>query len=211
MTDAEEQGQESEAGAARSGEPEVQPPASSQRLRAILAGLVTVAILAVLAIAVFSGGADDDDPPPANTVVSDGTGGDTSGAAEQPAEGGEELGSLAVTGYLCPSASSDEAACLDAGPVEIVGATVRIPDGRTYSLEGVERQEDGSYAWLNIPIGEYILLTEGLLGPDGSLPRTVIGSTGQTAEGWTIPNLDPNQPAVLQILFDPLAEGEAAG
>ena len=185
--------------------------ASNQRLRAILAGLVTVAILAVLAIAVFSGGDDGDDPvaPVATTVPSDGTGGGDEPVDGQPGE--EELGSLALSGYLCPEPGSDESECIDSGPVAITGAVVQLVDGRTFSLEGVEQGEDGVYAWLNIPIGEYILLSEGLTGPDGALPRTVIGSTEQVTGGWRIANLDPNQPADVRILFDKVGEGTAVG
>ncbi len=184
-------------------------PVSNQRLRAILAGLVTVAILAVLAIAVFSGDDDDDDPPPpaATTAPSDGTGGES--VNEEP--GGEELGSLAISGYLCPEASSDESECLDAGSVEITNAVVQLADGRTYELAGVERGEDGVYPWLNIPIGEYTLLADELRGPGDSMPRAVIGSNGQSNAGWTISNLDPNQPAEIRVIFAPVGEGTPVG
>ncbi len=186
-------------------------PPSNQRLRAILAGLVTVAILAVLAIAVFSGGDDEDDPVAdlPTTQASDGTGGESEIQDGEP--GAEELGSLALSGYLCPETSSDESECLDSGTTEITGATVLLADGRTYSLEGVEQGEDGVYAWLNIPVGEYTLLTEGLTGPDGAVPRAVIGSTGQVDGGWRIANLDPNQPAEVRILFDRVGDGTAVG
>lgn len=187
---------------------------SNQRLRAILAGLVTIAILAVLAIAVFSDNGDDDTalPPVATTAPSDGTGGDEGNndtVVETP--GDEELGSLAVSAFLCPEVTSEESACLDAGPVPIDSAVVKLADGRTYSLEGVEMGEDGMYAWLNIPIGEYTLLAEGLAGPEGSVPRTVIGSNGQNAEGWIVANLDPNQPAEVRIIFTPAGDGTPVG
>lgn len=188
-------------------------PASNQRLRAILAGLVTVAVLAVLAIAIFSEDDDNDVPDVApTTAASDGTGGESTdgeSAAEEP--GDEELGSLALSAYLCPEANSEESECLDGGPVPISGAVVRLIDGRTFSMEGVERGEDGMYAWLNIPIGEYTLLTEDLTGPDGTVPRAVIGSNGQSAEGWLIANLDPNQPAEVRIIFAPAGDGTAVG
>lgn len=186
-------------------------PASNQRLRAILAALVTVAILAVLAIAVFSN--DDDTDNPVNDVptsqASDGTGG--GGEIQDGEPGAEELGSLALSGYLCPETTSDESECLDNGTAAITGATVLLADGRTFSLEGVQQGEDGVYAWLNIPVGEYTLLTAGLTGPDGAVPRAVIGSNGQIEGGWRIANLDPNQPAEIRILFDRVGEGTAVG
>ncbi|MGD9711360.1 MAG: hypothetical protein AB7V46_04745 [Thermomicrobiales bacterium] len=183
---------------------------SNQRLRAILAGLVTVAILAVLAIAVFNGDDNEVDPPPAapTTAASDGTGGE---GVQDGEPGAEELGSLALSGYLCPEPTSEESECFDAGTVEISSAVVELNDGRTYSLEGVQRGDDGTYAWLNIPVGEYTLLAEGLTGPDGSIPRAVIGSTGQINGGWRIANLDPNQPAEIRVLFDQVGEGTAVG
>lgn len=188
-------------------------PASNQRLRAILAGLVTVAVLAVLAIAVFSNDDGDDTPDPVATSAStDGTGGvEGNGASEGENPSGEELGSLALSGYLCPESTSEESECLDGGPVVISNAVVKLSDGRTFALEGVEQGEDGMYAWLNIPIGEYVLLSDGLSGPAGSVARAVLGSNGQTPEGWLIANLDPNQPAEVRIIFAPVGEGTAVG
>jgi hypothetical protein len=189
-------------------------PASNQRLRAILAGLVTVAVLAVLAIAVFSEDDDggDSQNPPATVAASDGTGGEEGNTESAEEPGGEELGSLALSAYLCPEADSDESECLDGGPVPIMNAVVKLEDGRTFSLEGTSQGEDGMYAWLNIPIGQYVLLAEGLTGPDGATARAVIGSNGQTAEGWLIANLDPNQPAEVRIIFTSAAgEGTAVG
>ena len=68
-----------------------------QRTRTILAGLVTVAILAVLAIAIFDGGSDDDSDETPPTVVDQVA--TTGGEENQEAVDGPELGSLAVTGY----------------------------------------------------------------------------------------------------------------
>ena len=151
---------------------------------------------------------DEPPPPVATTAPSDGTGGEEIQDGEP---GGEELGSLALSGYLCPEASSEESECFDAGPVEVSGAVVELADGRTYSLEGVVQGEDGVYAWLNIPVGEYTLLFAGLTGPDGAVPRAVVGSNGQVSGGWRIANLDPNQPAEVRILFDNAGEGTAVG
>jgi hypothetical protein len=100
---------------------------------------------------------------------------------------------------------------MESGPVEILNATLRLPDGTMMSLEAGSRQENGSYAWLNIPVGEYVLLADGLLGPGGSSARDVVGASGQVEDGWTISNTDPNQPAVLEIFFIPVEDGEAAG
>jgi hypothetical protein len=103
-------------------------PASNQRLRAILAGLVTVAVLAVLAIAVFSEDDDggDSQNPPATVAASDGTGGEEGNTESAEEPGGEELGSLALSAYLCPEADSDESECLDGGPVPIMNAVVKL-------------------------------------------------------------------------------------
>ncbi|CAN5795458.1 hypothetical protein BH24CHL4_BH24CHL4_08960 [soil metagenome] len=198
--------------------PEGEPPPdgsrgqgpSSQRTRTIFAGLITVAILAVLAIAIFDSGSDDDDPLETPATVVDQvatTGGDTN----QQVVAGPELGSLSVTGFLCPSSSSAEETCMESGPVEILNATVRLSDGVTMQLAADMRQENGSYAWLNIPVGEYVLLADGLLGPDGAPARDVAGASGQVEDGWIIANNDPNQPAVLQVFFVPVEDGEAAG
>ena len=100
---------------------------------------------------------------------------------------------------------------MEAGPVEILNATLRLADGETMQLAADMRQGDGSYAWLNIPVGEYVLLADGLLGPDGTSARDVVGTTGQVDDGWTIANTDPNQPTVLQVFFIPVEEATAAG
>lgn len=183
---------------------------SPQRMRTIFAALVTVAILAVLAIAIFDGGSDDDDPPDTPETVVDQVA-TNGGDGNQQVVDGPELGSLAVTGYLCPASSSPDETCMESGPVEILNATIRLADGVMMSLEADSRQEEGSYAWLNIPVGEYVLLADGLLGPGGSPARDVVGATGQVEDGWTIANTDPNQPAVLQVFFIPIEDGEAAG
>jgi hypothetical protein len=122
---------------------------------------------------------------------------------------GSELGSLSITGYLCPDATSADEACMEAGPVEILNATLRLEDGQTMQLAPDMRQEDGSYAWLNIPIGEYVLLADGLLGPDGSSARDVVGASGQADDGWIISNTNSYQPAVLQVFFVPAGEVES--
>jgi hypothetical protein len=122
-----------------------------------------------------------------------------------------ELGSLSITGYSCPEASSPDEACMEAGPVEILNATLRLEDGTTMQLAADRRQEDGSYAWLNIPVGEYVLLVDGLLGPDGTSARDVAGASGQSEDGWTIANTDSNQPTVLQVFFVPAGEAESPG
>ncbi len=190
-------------------EPSADEQVSSSRQRTIVAALLTIAVVAILALAINSGsnGSNPEEPPPAaetNPTVSE--------SVDMGAEGDEELGSLQVTGYLCPSASATEAACTDGGAVEVTGASLRLEDGRVFTLDGVDRQPDGSYAWLNIPIGSYLLLAEGLEGPDLTAVRDVGGSTGVTTEGWQIGNQDPNQPAIIQIFFVPdVAEGEAAG
>jgi hypothetical protein len=179
-------------------------------MRAVFAGLITVAIVAVLAIAIFDEGSDGDDPPDTPATVADQavtSEGDGSGQVVD----GPELGSLSISGYLCPDASSTDEACMEAGPVEILNATLRLEDGQTMQLAPDMRQEDGSYAWLNIPIGEYVLLADGLLGPDGTSARDVVGASGQADDGWTISNTDPNQPTVLQVFFIPVAEATAAG
>ncbi|CAN5641530.1 hypothetical protein BH23CHL5_BH23CHL5_10910 [soil metagenome] len=181
----------------------------SSRQRTIVAALLTIAVVAILALAINSGDNDNnaEEPPPAGETVPT-----VSESVDLGGEGDEELGSLQVTGYLCPSASAAEAACTDGGAVEVAGASLRLEDGRVFTLEDVDRQPDGSYAWLNIPIGSYVLLAEGLEGPDLTVVRDVGGSTGVIAEGWQIGNKDPNQPAIVQIFFVPdLGEGEAAG
>ena len=71
-----------------------------------MAGLGTVGIIAVLAIVIFLYGFGNDDSAGQTTQPAD-TGG-AGNTCQQEEAGGEELGSLAVTGYLCPSASSPE-------------------------------------------------------------------------------------------------------
>jgi hypothetical protein len=207
---------------AHSGE---QPPSpgAAQRTRLVIGGLVAIAIIALLAIAVFGTGGDNDDDDadevvPTTEAAQQGDQGETNagaseGEGEEGAavdESGPELGSLSITAYLCPAPSSPQEDCLAGGPVDILDATIRLEDGTMMTLEGEEPLPDGSYAWLNVPIGEYVLLEQGLLGPGGTGGREVVGAESETDEGWIVSNRDPNQPAVLQILFAP-EEGEAAG
>lgn len=179
--------------------------------RTVLALFGTLAVVAVLAIAVLSdrgNGGDNTAPTPSGnqaiepTADSNGVGGNN---------GDVELGSLSVAGYACPEASSPDTDCLEAGTVEITNAMFVLEDGTQVGMDGATTMPDGNLAWLNLPIGTYQLPAESISGPDDMSVRNVIGAVTPLEGGWEVANLDPNQPAVVQILFVPESGSPAAG
>lgn len=178
------------------------------RRRAIVAALIAVGVIAVLAIAIRSrGGGEDDNPVPteAAQVVENAT------TADQSSSGGVELGSLQISAFQCPERSTPDSECMNAGAVELTKFSMTLPDGQVVDLANAQRMEDGSYQWLNIPIGSYTLLSENIAGPAGLDIRNISGPAEPTAEGWTITNSDPNQPAMINVLYAPAEGSPAAG
>ena len=180
------------------------------RRRAIVAALIAVGIIAVLAIAIRSRGGSDETPVvPTPAAQSDSTQ-QTSGEAPQGA-GGVELGSMIISAYTCPEVSTPDSDCKNAGAVELSTFSMTLPDGQVVDLDNAEQMEDGSYQWLNIPIGSYTLPAANFTGPSGLTVRNIAGPVEPTADGWTITNADPNQPVVVDILFAPAEGSPAAG
>lgn len=176
------------------------------RRRAILAALIAIGVIAVLAIAIRSrGGGGDDNPAPteAAQVVQ------STAPADQ--SGGVELGSLQIAAFRCPERSTPDSECMNAGAVELTKFTMTLPDGQVVDLTNAQRMEDGSYQWLNIPIGAYTLPAANIAGPAGLSIRNISGPAEPTADGWIISNTDPNQPAVVNILYAPAEGSPAAG
>lgn len=177
------------------------------RRRAILAALIAVGVIAVLAIAVRSRGGSDD--PPAPTAIVQNV--ESNATMASTVEGGVELGSLQIAAFSCPERSTPDADCMNAGAIELTTFSMTLPDGQTISLENAQHMEDGSYQWLNIPIGSYTLPSANVSGPAGVDIRNISGPAEPTADGWTISNADPNQPAVINILYAPAEGSPAAG
>lgn len=175
------------------------------RRRAIVAALIALGVVAVLAIALLSRGGDDDpSPTEAAQVVENAT------SAEQ-ASGGVELGSLQISAFKCAERSTPDSECMNAGAIELTKFSMTLPDGQVVDLANAQQVEDGSYQWLNIPIGSYTLLSANVAGPAGLSIRNISGPAEPTADGWTISNSDPNQPAVINILYAPGEGSPAAG
>jgi hypothetical protein len=164
-------------------------------------------VIAVLAIAIRSRG--DDDNPAVPTAIVENIQPDATMAST--VEGGVELGSLQISAFKCAERSTPDSECMNAGPVDLTVFSMTLPDGQTISLENAQHMEDGSYQWLNIPIGSYTLLKANVSGPEGLDVRNVAGPAEPTAEGWTISNADPNQPAVINLLYAPAEGSPAAG
>lgn len=180
------------------------------RRRAIVAALIAVGVVAVLAIAIRSRGGNDDPVVPTEAAqVDTGQQGTTDG--QPPATSGVELGSLIIGAYQCPETSTPDSDCKNAGAVDLATFSMTLPDGQVVSLENAQHMEDGTYQWLNIPIGAYTLPAANFSGPSGLAVRNISGSAEPTADGWTITNSDPNQPVVIDIMFAPGGGSPAAG
>lgn len=180
------------------------------RRRAIVAALIAIGVIAVLAIAIRSRGGDSDEPsiPTAAAQVNP----NQNSTEQQPqATSGVELGSLILGAYQCPETSTPDSECKNAGAVELTKFSMTLPDGQVVSLDNAERMEDGTYQWLNIPIGAYTLPAANFAGPAGLSVRNVAGPAEPLADGWTISNSDPNQPVVIDILYAPAGGSPAAG
>ncbi len=173
----------------------------SKRTRNIIAAIATVAILAVLAFSIFDSG--DPEPSVTPTVV-DELPSDGNGATTIPE--GVELGSLSIAAYACAEADMSDAFCAEGQPIPLENAIFQLDDGSTVSIGPEMRVEDGTYALLNVPVGVYLLQAQTIVGPEGTLLRNVIGPVEAVPEGWRVSNLDPNQPAMIQINFA-LVEG----
>jgi hypothetical protein len=171
------------------------------RRRTVIAALIALAVIAVLVIAIRSDGDGGSEP--------DSDSGDQQGEVQEPQ--GPELGSLAVAAYQCPALSSPDTDCIAAGAIDLTAFSLTTPDGQTLTLENATRGEDGGYQWLNIPIGTYELLAENVAGPPGMSIRNVAGAAEPIDGGWSIANADPNQPAVVQILYTTGEGSPAAG
>lgn len=175
------------------------------RRRAIVAALIAIGVVAVLAIAIRSRGGDDNPTPTAAAqVVENAT------SADQ-ASGGVELGSLQISAFKCAERSTPDSDCMNAGAVELTTFSMTLPDGQVVDLANAQHMEDGSYQWLNIPIGSYTLPSANIAGPAGVAIRNISGPAEPTADGWTISNADPNQPAVINVLYAPSEGSPAAG
>ena len=177
------------------------------RRRAIVAALIAVGVIAVLAMAIRSRGGNDE--PPAPTAIIQQV--DANATMAPTVEGGVELGSLQISAFQCAERSTPDADCMNAGAIELTAFSMTLPDGQTVSLENAQRMEDGSYQWLNIPIGSYTLPKANVGGPAGLDVRNISGPAEPTGDGWTISNSDPNQPAVINILYAPADGSPAAG
>jgi hypothetical protein len=179
------------------------------RRRAIVAALIAVGVIAVLVIAVWSRGGNDDPGAPTTAAQVDPN---STAADQQPqATSGVELGSLIIGAYKCPETSTPDSDCKNAGTVELTKFSMTLPDGQVVDLENATRMEDGTYQWLNIPIGAYTLPAANVAGPEGLSVRNIAGAAEPTADGWTITNADPNQPVVIDILYAPSGGSPAAG
>lgn len=180
------------------------------RRRAIVAALIAVGVIAVLAIAIRSRGGGNDDPAVPTTAAQVDSN-QTSTDGQPPATSGVELGSLIIGAYKCPETSTPDSDCKNAGAVDLATFSMTLPDGQVVSLENAEHMEDGTYQWLNIPIGTYTLPAANFSGPAGLKVRNIAGPAEPTADGWSISNSDPNQPVVIDIIFAPSDGSPAAG
>lgn len=178
------------------------------RRRAIVAGLIAIGVIAVLIIAIRSRGGNDQPVVPTQVAQNDTTQQNT---VPPPQGGGVELGSMIITAYKCPEKSTPDSDCKNAGSVDLTKFSMTLPDGQTVDLDNAQHMEDGSYQWLNIPIGSYTLPAANFAGPAGLAVRNVAGPAEPAADGWTISNSDPNQPVVISILFAPAEGSPAAG
>ena len=178
------------------------------RRRAIVAALIAVGVIAVLAIAIRSRGGDDTPVAPTAFIEENV---ESNATQASTVEGGVELGSLQISAFSCVERSTPDSECMNAGAVELTAFSMTLPDGQTVSLENAQRMEDGSYQWLNIPIGTYTLPRANVEGPAGLDVRNISGPAEPTADGWTMSNTDPNQPAVINILYAPAEGSPAAG
>lgn len=179
------------------------------RRRAIVAALIAVGVIAVLAIAIRSRGGSNE--PAAPTAAAQVDTNQTANEGQPPATSGVELGSLIIGAYKCPETSTPDSDCKNAGAVDLATFSMTLPDGQVVSLENAQHMEDGTYQWLNIPIGAYTLPAANFSGPTDLQVRNISGSAEPTAGGWTINNSDPNQPVVIDIMFAPSGGSPAAG
>jgi len=177
------------------------------RRRAIVAALIAIGVIAVLAFAIQSRGGDD--TPAAPTAIVEQV--ESNATMASTVEGGVELGSLQIAAFSCPERSTPDADCMNAGAIDLTAFSMMLPDGQTISLENAQHMEDGSYQWLNIPIGAYTLPKANLAGPAGIEVRNISGPADHAGRGWAITNSDPNQPAVINILYAPSEGSPAAG
>ncbi len=177
------------------------------RRRAIVAALIAVGVIAVLAIAIRQRGGDDN--PPAPTAIVENV--ESNATLPPTVEGGVELGSLQVSAFNCAERSTPDSECMNAGAIDLTAFSMTLPDGQTISLDNAQQMEDGSYQWLNIPIGTYTLPAANVAGPAGVDVRNISGPAEPSSDGWTITNSDPNQPAVINILYAPAEGSPAAG
>jgi hypothetical protein len=179
------------------------------RRRAIVAALIAIGVIAVLAIAIRSRGGNDDPAVPTAAAQVDSSQNSTEGQP-QPTSG-VELGSLIIGAYKCPETSTPDSECKNAGAVDLATFSMTLPDGQVVSLDNADHMEDGTYQWLNIPIGSYTLPAASFSGPAELQVRNISGPAEPTADGWTISNSDPNQPVVIDIMFAPSGGSPAAG
>ncbi len=180
------------------------------RRRAIVAALIAIGVVAVLAIAIRSRGGGNDDPP-VPTAAAQVEANQTTTDQQPQATSAVELGSLIIGAYKCPETSTADSDCKNAGAVDLATFSMTLPDGQVVSLDNADHMEDGTYQWLNIPIGNYTLPAANFTGPAGLQVRNISGPAEPTADGWTISNSDPNQPVVIDIMFAPTGGSPAAG
>lgn len=180
------------------------------RRRAIVAALIAVGVIAVLAIAIRSRGGGGETPVAPTQVAQTDANQQTSNQA-QPGVSDVELGSMILAAYECPEQSTPDSDCKNAGAISLSKFSMTLPDGQVVDLANAEQMDDGSYQWLNIPIGSYTLPAANFAGPSGLVVRNIAGPVEPTADGWTITNADPNQPVVVDILFAPSEGSPAAG
>ena len=192
-------------------EPQTPKPESPQPLnvsrRGIAVGLAGVVIIvALLIVAVRQG--DDDPVDTAPTAAANVDEGQQGGGEEVE---GVELGSVTLSAHICPSLDSPDDQCLSGEQAEVTSVAIVLPDGSRLGLDTATEMPDGTYQWLNVPIGVYQMPGDELEGPEGLVARNVSGPVVPNAEGWEITNTDPNQPAVVRILFAPIGGTPAAG
>ena len=168
----------------------------SNRTRNIIAGIATVAILAVLVFAIMDGG--DPQPVLTPTVVDELQ---TDGNVSTAVADGVELGSLSIAAHACLEPDMSDEFCAEGQPIPLENAIFQLEDGSTVAIGPEMRVEDGTYALLNVPVGVYLLQAQTIVGPEGTLLRNVVGPVEPVADGWRVSNLDPNQPAIIQINF----------
>jgi hypothetical protein len=177
--------------------------------RSILFGLVSVALIVLLIAAVRQG---NDDPaeemPVIPTVQEDVNNVEEAGGGET---GDVELGSVTLSAHVCPTLDSPDEQCMTGETAEVTALVLELPDGSEVDLGDATQMPDGSYIWLNVPVGVYQLQAEELGVPEGYVARNVAGPVIPNEEGWQITNTDPNQPAVIRILFAPVGGTPAVG